>query len=163
MAFGNKPGKLNIPMYAAGVLLVLTLLSLHVTSGLYARYVSRGSAGDEARVATFHVTASGTYTHSVTAPEGLAPSQSRTAKITVVNDSETDIRYSIAVENTTGNIVPLTFALAGAEVSAQSWEMDAGETATYDLVVSWPYTDNALDYMGMVDLIAITLTAEQID
>lgn len=45
--------KLNIPFCAGLVLLCLTLFSMHLTSGLYARYVTTDSADDAARVITF--------------------------------------------------------------------------------------------------------------
>lgn len=50
---GRKPGKVNIPMILAAILLFLTLLSIHLTSGLYARYVTTASGSDSARVAKF--------------------------------------------------------------------------------------------------------------
>ena len=45
--------KLNIPFCAGLVLLCLTLFSMHLTSGLYARYVTSDSAEDSARVIKF--------------------------------------------------------------------------------------------------------------
>ena len=45
--------KLNIPFCAGLVLLCLTLFSMHLTSGLYARYVTSDSAEDAARVIKF--------------------------------------------------------------------------------------------------------------
>lgn len=42
--------------YAGMVLLCLVLFSAHLTSGLYARYTSTSSAGDNARVAKFDIT-----------------------------------------------------------------------------------------------------------
>ncbi|MBQ8611067.1 MAG: hypothetical protein IJ412_05075 [Oscillospiraceae bacterium] len=45
--------KLNIPMCLACVLLCLTLISIRMTGGLYAKYISTGSGGDSARVITF--------------------------------------------------------------------------------------------------------------
>jgi len=51
---GNNGGiKLNIPMCIACVLLCLTLLSVHLTSGLYSRYTSSASGSDSARVVKF--------------------------------------------------------------------------------------------------------------
>ena len=50
---GRKSPKVNIPMILAIILLFLTLLSVHLTSGLYARYVSTATGSDSARVAKF--------------------------------------------------------------------------------------------------------------
>lgn len=48
-----KKAKLNIPICAALVLLFLTMVSIHMTSGLYARYTTQDSGGDAARVISF--------------------------------------------------------------------------------------------------------------
>lgn len=47
--------KFNIPMCAALILLLLTMISIHLTSGLYARYTVTATASDSARVARFDV------------------------------------------------------------------------------------------------------------
>jgi hypothetical protein len=49
----NSNAKVNIPMCLACVLLCLTLVSIHLTSGLYAKYTVSGSGSDNARVITF--------------------------------------------------------------------------------------------------------------
>ena len=43
----------NIPMTLAGILFCLTLISIHFTGGLYARYTTSAAASDSARVVTF--------------------------------------------------------------------------------------------------------------
>ena len=53
MANRAQQGKVNIPICLAGVLLCLTLFSTHFTGGLFARYVSRDSGSDSARVIQF--------------------------------------------------------------------------------------------------------------
>lgn len=53
MAKHTKTAKVNIPMCIASVLFCLTLISIHLTSGLYAKYVSSSSGNDSARVITF--------------------------------------------------------------------------------------------------------------
>lgn len=45
--------KLNIPMCAACVLLCLTMISIHLMSGLYAKYTTSAQGGDFARVIKF--------------------------------------------------------------------------------------------------------------
>ena len=49
----NSTKKPNIALCAGFILLCLTLFSMHFTSGLYARYISRDSAEDSARVIKF--------------------------------------------------------------------------------------------------------------
>ena len=48
-----KKAQLNIPMCLAAVLLCLTLISIHLSSGLYAKYVVNDSGSDSARVIKF--------------------------------------------------------------------------------------------------------------
>lgn len=53
MAKHTKTAKINIPMCIAAFLLCLTLISIHLTSGLYAKYISSASGSDHARVIKF--------------------------------------------------------------------------------------------------------------
>ena len=49
----RRRAKMNIPIVLACILLFLTMLSVHFSSGIFARYVSHGEGTDNARVATF--------------------------------------------------------------------------------------------------------------
>ena len=49
----HHKAKINIPMCFAAILLCLTLISIHLTSGLYAKYISSASGNDSARVIKF--------------------------------------------------------------------------------------------------------------
>lgn len=53
MSARSNGTKMNKMMCIAGVLLCLTLIMTHMTSGLYSRYVSSASGSDSARVITF--------------------------------------------------------------------------------------------------------------
>lgn len=53
MAKHTKTAKVNIPMCIASVLFCLTLISIHLTSGLYAKYISSASGSGSARVIAF--------------------------------------------------------------------------------------------------------------
>lgn len=53
MAKHKKTAKVNIPMCIASFLFCLTLISIHLTSGLYAKYIITASGSDSARVITF--------------------------------------------------------------------------------------------------------------
>ena len=86
--------KVNIPMCAALVLLLLTMISIHLTSGLYARYTATSTGSDSARVAKFDVTAmvDEAITLDCTDEDSTAE-----CKITVTNNSEVAVRYSVTV------------------------------------------------------------------
>ena len=53
MARSNRRSHLNIPMCLASVLFCLTMVSVYMVSGLYARYTTSGSSEDSARVIRF--------------------------------------------------------------------------------------------------------------
>ena len=80
--------KLNIPMFAALVLLLFTLITTHITSGLYARYTAAASGTTNVRVAKFNVLCD------------VAPVANEEGKytLTVTNDSEVSVKYSVVVE-----------------------------------------------------------------
>lgn len=84
--------KLNIPMCAAAVLLFLTLLSIHLTSGLFARYTTTVTASDSARVAKFDVDVTADI-EDITVD--CAQSDSGTFILTVTNNSEVTVRYTL--------------------------------------------------------------------
>ena len=77
--------KLNIPMCAALILLLLTMISVHMTSGLYARYTSTATATDTARVAKFDVARS---VEPVKDKNGVY-------ELTITNNSEVSITYHV--------------------------------------------------------------------
>lgn len=84
--------KVNIPMCAALVLLLLTMISIHMTSGLYARYTANSTATDFARVAKFDVEAE---VEQAKDGEGK-PIEGRFA-LTVTNQSEVAVKYSVVI------------------------------------------------------------------
>ena len=90
---GRKPGKVNIPMILAIILLFLTLLSVHLTSGLYARYVTTTNASDGARVAKFQV--SGSVGENVTVD--CQNTNNGEFALTVNNASEVSVEYAVDV------------------------------------------------------------------
>lgn len=53
LAKQTRTAKVNIPMCIASFLFCLTLISIHLTSGLYAKYISSASGNDSARVIAF--------------------------------------------------------------------------------------------------------------
>ena len=53
MAKHTRKAKVNILIFIACFLFCLTLISIHLTSGLYAKYISFASGNDSARVITF--------------------------------------------------------------------------------------------------------------
>ena len=155
--------KLNIPMCAACVLFCMTLFSFHISGGLYARYISSGSGGDDARVAGFKITESCTSFSDNLLLETVPGTESR--EIQVINDSEVAVGYTVTIENKTKNI-PFKFQINECEAtlnkcSVTSYMQPDSETVI-NISAIWEQ-EGALDYVGMVDLITITVNAQQVD
>lgn len=90
---GGSERKMNIPMCLAFILLCLTLMSIHLTSGLYARYTTTSTGSDSARVAKFDVGC----TVQPVMDENNETVEGRFT-LTVTNNSEVAVKYSIEVE-----------------------------------------------------------------
>lgn len=151
--------KMNIPMCAACVLLCLTLFSMHLTGGLYAKYTAKGNGEDDARVAKFNVVTTGDA-------DAVAVSTAvvfDTYVIKVENKSEVAVEYnmSVALESksesdgvkasldkdngtlaanaSTANTHTLTFSVLNwdtitANTKAESANINIGFTVTIDVV-----------------------------
>lgn len=89
-----EKAKLNIPVCAALVLLFLTLLTTHITGGLYARYTAQTTGRDTARVARFEINVTPLQDELTV---DCADTQDGTYNFTVTNDSEVSVRYSVLV------------------------------------------------------------------
>lgn len=90
--------KPNIALRLAALLLCLTLFSLYLLSGLYARYTVTGTAADSARVAAFQPTATITpATGTVNYVYGQSTSYNVTYDITVTNPSEVAVDCELVI------------------------------------------------------------------
>lgn len=168
--------------YISMFLLAAVFWTSHLTSGLYARYVTSDTASDSARVAEFKVSdqINGSPAQTLTVSAELRPpvagdtsdpegdQSSKLYGISVKNDSNIAVNYIIIVENLTNNL-PLDFGVKkGTQSLSKNSEEEfviaigVGETAEFTLTMSWQ--DEKLDpeLMGQVDLVEITLLVEQI-
>lgn len=89
----NKRPSGNIMMRLAAVLFCLVMISTHLMGGLYARYVTKGTGSDSARVAKFDVEGSGSGEIALQA-ESTAEGK---YTINVTNNSEVDVSYDVDV------------------------------------------------------------------
>ena len=145
--------KMNIPMCAACILLCLTLFSIHLTSGLYAKYTAKGNGSDEARVAKFDVDIKGSGADAI---DVNCTTTSDSCTIAVTNNSEVAVKYEMIVSDLTGITATfnegknsgilaangdtethtLTFSVSNWESIGALLKTDPEETA----VVSLPFT-----------------------
>lgn len=171
-----------------GYLLLLTIASLGVLSATYARYVSQVSGAATATVAAW---GSDAVLEPLNIDiSGLTPGKSEEYTFQVTNQKDGNVsqvaqEYSFLLE-TTGNL-PLAFTLTsegtisageGSPVSGTTGgglSMNSGQELTggilphtnkvvhtYKLTVSWPESSNQSDYADEIDLVTLTVKAEQI-
>lgn len=154
MAQHTRTAKINIPMCAACVLLCLTLISIHFTSGLYAKYTARADGGDAARVAVFDVDIAGD-TEAVSVVCGKETDNVYT--ITVTNKSEVAVEYKLSCtfddsavdyisavfDNSTGSLpvggeanAELAFKVTDWNPVTQEVKNDSSATKDFDFTVT---------------------------
>ena len=163
MAKHKKTAKVNIPMCIASCLFCLTLFSFYLCGGLYARYTTSDSGEDAARVARFDVSEDGAYFSENLLIETAPGSVER--EIVVTNNSEVAVAYTVTIKNTTKNI-PYSFSVDGSEPMPNECTVTCylkpNSTENISIVAEWA-EEGALKYMGMVDLITLTISAQQVD
>lgn len=176
-----KPAKRkrNIPMCAAGILFCLTMITLHMVSGLYAKYITTGSTVDAARTAAFYLKAEGTLMQHLQSE--IIPGGDQTQPVVIFNQTEVSMKYTMVIRKVTDNL-PLRMELItpnGGKIDPTNDTFTVSETLhprdddlqreQYTLVLHWDVTDLSiepdtnLDYMGMLDYFTVTVEAEQVD
>jgi len=159
----------NIPIYAAAVMLCLTLLSSYVVSGVYASYATNSRTNENARVAKFSVEGDGVLLRPIEAK--LSPGESLKETLNIHNNSEVTVEYTLTVSSATNNL-PLHFKVTktgasleqeGNDITITNQQLPGSHVDQYELDIEWGAGDNDPAVMGMVDYIAVTVTAVQID
>lgn len=156
MAKTNAP-KRNVFLIAALILLCLTLVSMSLMSGMFARYTTKSASNDTGRIAKFRVTGNG-FTDAVTFNVKMNPGDSQNKTLSVSNGSEVAVRYTVSVENTTNN---LPLEVTGTNLTGTLAPGADPADVTFNL--EWPADKNDAAYSGMLDNIVVTVTAVQVD
>lgn len=94
--------------------------------------------------------------HYITLEDLYPGMSSRQATLTVKNDSDVTVAYTLGA-STLGEL-PLTLSFYSMQGTLKS-----GESATFALTVNWDKTKNDIKFSEEIDLIRITLDAEQCD
>ena len=162
-----KKSNNNMPIvFYVGLLLVcLTFFSVHMSSGLYARYVTQASGSDSARVAKFAITENLTLINgaeeeskSFVVGDTLIPGQSTKYIYEVTNHSEVAVKFIVSGDSIF-KVLPLT-------MTKQEMVLQPKEKGTLIFEVNWDITDDKyLDasYSDKIDMIEITVRTEQVD
>ncbi len=122
----NRPNRV---LGAAAILLCLCLISAHFTMGLYARYTTRASRSDAARVAEFKVEAE--VTEVTEAASGTDTSLTRSYQAKLVNNSEVAVRASIKMVFNDKGVIVKSGNAGGSDVNGD--ENTIVFNGTYDL------------------------------
>ena len=155
----GKSTRPNWILRIAGVLLCLTLLSVHLTSGMYARYSSTVTVTDSARVARFEVNETGTFSKELLLE--YFPGSTNTYTVVLENHSEVAVKCNVNIQRLSNNI-PVEVTVSGTTSNIQFAPNDtAGKTVS--LTVSWPSGKNDAAYSYEVDAFRVTVTAEQMN
>lgn len=147
----------------AGILFCLTLFSVHLTSGLYARYTTSASGSDSARVARFDIKQTGELMQLIEL-DVWPGFTSEDYTIVLENNSEVAVAYTVSVERLTENL-PLTLTIDGESGLAASGTMQANavDSVNYRLQIAWGSGGNDERLSYEIDAIRVTVRVEQID
>ena len=137
------------------VVVCLLLCSVYATSGLYAKYVTQASSYDSARVARFAFS-DDLSEQSINLPLVMAPGDVDHTEITIENDGEVAIRYTVSVKNLTENL-PIENQVI------KSGTLQRGEDSTFEWDIEWPLSQSSIESAGKMDILKIVVTVEQVD
>ena len=135
------------------ILLAVAVFSTYLVSWIAAKFVSKSDSSDQARVALFEVTDD--FYEERTVSLTYEPGADTLKTIEVKNSGEVTIRYTVTVTNLTNNL-PLVFESIKQEIAS-------GGTQVCELKVQPAAGLLSADDAGKVDLILLTVRAEQID
>ena len=142
-------------IFCIGIILAcLTLVSVHMTSGLYAKYTLTVSESDSARVAKFDLSAEDDFI--VDMPISMKPGDSVEYSFDFANNGETTLKYTVKMTNVTGNL-PLSFT--GAEGTLLCGESMSDVTCT----IAWDSQKSSVANMGKVDIVLLYVEVSQVD
>ena len=156
----------NMPiMFYVGLLLVcLTFFSVHMSSGLYARYVTQASGSDSARVAKFDVTdtllINGKTVDDFVVGGAMIPGQVTTYEYTVTNHSEVAVKISVDAKSLMGELPVIV------SYEPLTLQPNTVESVQFTFTVSLDpnkVKNTDLENCYKVDLVQITVIAEQVD
>lgn len=149
-----------IALRIAAVLLVLVMLSTSIVAGRYARHTSTASGSDGGRVARFSVMGTGNLVESFKI--SIVPGEKIPITVRLKNDSEVAVAYTVIAENYYQNL-PLEFTVIDCATNQPAEALAPGETRDLALQVYWQADKTDDKYIGMVDLIHLTICITQVD
>ena len=160
----KKKCNVNIPLLLAGILFCLALISVNLTSNLYAKYSTSAAGSDSARVAKFDVraTVDGSQPATIALTAGdSAPTGTYT--FTIKNNSEVVIKNSVIVKKVPDHVQVTLNDAAPVTSSGTDITFDAGVLAVGASAVC-TLTFSALEgSTTRTTNVSIQVVAEQVD
>ena len=162
---------LNWIFRTAAVLLVLVLMTSHLSAGMMARYRVTSSGGDGARVAKFEVERSAQLTvNGINIYMDPTSAPRMCLDLTIVNKSETAIRCTPKLGEETTRNLPLTYYWATDNAGTQKVteiEIAPNDSAARQLYLFAEWSDEAaaksFTYHREIDYVQVIVACEQID
>lgn len=157
--------KLNIMFSISMVFFVLVMISSYLTCGMYARYVSRATGSDSARVAKFEVTQSGqVFTETFSVSLDPTTTDASNAEILIQNKSEVTVRCEFTFE-TTGNLpLDIYWTVGGNRVEEYVFSPNDTAGKEFELCVTWGGDDgDNYQYHREIDSVTVVITSVQVD
>lgn len=146
--------------YLALGVFALLLISVQLTSSIYARYASGAPDADTARVARFSVdsTLTGFDTEF---SFSLKPGETETVSFLIKNNSEVEIQYEAHLQRLSENL-PIEISVISADGDPY---IGIGATEQVTVAVSWKTGEEYQSpvYAGRTDLFRMSFTVEQKD
>ena len=159
----NK-NKVNIPLFLAGILFCLTLISSSLTSNLIAKYSTTVSGSDGARVAKFNVSATEDNSQPDTielVPGDSDSSGTYTFKIT--NNSEVVVKNNVIVQGVPNQVKVVFNGTEKTQTGTDDLTFDVGVLdigGSVDCTLTF-YADTNCD--TQIKEVTIQVVAEQVD
>jgi hypothetical protein len=136
--------------------------------GLSARYKSSAQTMNSAQVARFEINA-GTESNGESRPLSfvMVPDTVNTCTVVLTNTGEVAADVYMSVETLQSVFPDLSITMDNASVEEDgrfaAKGLAPGESRSCKLQIVWNAGEDALEYAGMVDAFALTVTAEQVD
>lgn len=159
---GVRPGKHQTKRPPLMVYVMYLLVATVVFTGVtFSSYISSTVGQDTARVAKFEVTGTGMQEIQINA-EAMVPGSQITKQFTVQNTSEVSVELTITAE-LVYNKLPLQLTIESAPSPLTRTLAVGSSEQTYNLDISWPSSQNNVQWAGKTDVIRLIVSAQQID
>lgn len=163
------------------LLLVLLLISLYLSSGYLARYVTSANNSASSRTAKFSFNINNNSSLELDLSAVNAPGTSHSYSFDVVSSSTNEVARGYLVKVKTTNNLPLNITLADDSSTLASTTATKGTGISYELTtsgtvaagtalskrytitVSWPANETSSDYAGVIGVISLEVSGTQID